>query len=188
MKNNSRNRAAIILLLSIIFVGWGSTAHKMINKNATLSFPPQMKELLYWSDILAQHASDADYRKDTVPSEYPKHFIDIDSYPEFNSTGKISQDYDSVVALHGSSFVLDVGILPWATIAAYDTLKNCFKRRDWNKAALIAADLGHYVGDGHQPLHLTKNYNPGGLHTRFEKNMINTYQNQIQITGNYQYR
>ncbi len=183
MKIKTKYSTAVLFLLSIIFVGWGSTAHKIINQNAALSFPPQMSEFLNWSSILAQHASDADYRKSSDPTESPKHFIDIDSYPEFNSTGRISQSYDSVVALHGSSFVLDEGILPWATAAAYDTLKNCFIRRDWNKAVLIAADLGHYVADAHQPLHLTKNFNPGGLHSRYETTMINTYQNQIQIKG-----
>ncbi len=183
MKIKTKYSTAIILLLSIIFVGWGSTAHKIINQNTTLSFPPQMSEFLNWSSILAQHASDADNRKSSDPTEYPKHFIDIDSYPEFISTGRISQSYDSVVTLHGSSFVLDEGILPWATVAAYDTLKNCFIRRDWNKAVLTAADLGHYVADANQPLHLTLKYNPGGLHSRYETTMINTYQNQIQIKG-----
>ena len=183
MKINAKYSTAVLFLISIIFVGWGSTAHKIVNKNTTLSFPSQMKEFLYWSDILAQHASDADNRKSSDPTESPKHFIDIDNYSEFNSTGRISQDYDSVVALHGSSFVINEGTLPWATVAAYDTLKNCFIRRDWNKAVLIAADLGHYVADAHQPLHITKNYNPGGLHSRYETNMINTYQNQIQIKG-----
>ena len=183
MKISYKFRSAAILLLTIFFVGWGATGHKLVNQNTTLSFPPQMNEFMYWSTILAQHASDADYRKDSDQTEYPKHFIDIDSYPEFNSTGRISQSNDSVVALHGLSFVTDEGILPWATIAAYDTLKNCFIRRDWNKAVLIAADLGHYVADAHQPLHITKNYNPGGLHSRYETTMINTYQNQIQIKG-----
>jgi|GEM_PF-333001 len=184
MKITHKYRTAAILLISIFFVGWGSTGHKLININATLSFPSQMNEFLYWSDILASHASDADNRKSSDPTEDTKHFIDIDSYPEFISTGSISQNYDSVVALHGSTFVINEGILPWAIITSYDTLKNCFIRRDWNKAALVAADLGHYVADSHQPLHLTKNYNPNGLHSRYETQMINTYQNQIQIKGN----
>ena len=171
------------ILLVLILCGWGSTGHKIINKNAVLSFPPQMNEFMNWADSLSLHASDADYRKSSDPTEGPKHYIDIDNYPEFVSTGRISEDYDSVVAVHGESFVIDQGILPWAIITTYDTLEKCFERRDWNKAVLTAADLGHYVGDSHQPLHITKNYNPGGLHSRYETGMIDRYQGQIVYSG-----
>jgi hypothetical protein len=53
---------------------------------------------------------------------------------------------------------------------------------------LLAADLGHYVGDMHMPLHITRNYNgqytgQTGVHSRFESNMINTYNSQIIYSG-----
>ncbi len=178
----------VTVLFILILCGWGSTGHKIINQNSTLSFPPTMNEFLYWSNTLAQHASDADNRKHDDPTESPKHFIDIDSYSEFVSTGRISQSYDSVVAAHGSSFVINEGTLPWAIIAAYDSLKNCFARKDFNKAVLIAADLGHYVADSHQPLHITKNYdgqltNQRGIHSRYESSIVDQYQSQIQYGG-----
>jgi hypothetical protein len=55
---------------------------------------------------------------------------------------------------------------------------------DWNKAGLFAADLGHYVADGHQPLHITRNYDgqytgQKYIHSRYETHMIGDYQNQI---------
>ena len=34
-----------------------------------------------------------------------------------------------------------------------------FKEKDKDKVLLYASDLAHYVGDGHQPLHATINYN-----------------------------
>ncbi len=178
----------IPVLLLLIFGGWGGTGHRIINLNCFLFFPPQMNEFMSWADGLVQHASDADYRKGGDPTESPKHYIDIDSYPEFVANHKISQSYDSVVALHGLYFVTSNGTLPWAIITTYDTLKNCFARRDWHKAMLTAADLGHYVGDSHQPLHLTENYNPGGLHARYESDMLSTFQDQIKCgSGNVQY-
>lgn len=48
--------------------------------------------------------------------------------------------------------------LPWAILIAVDSLTNQFRRRDWQKAMLTAADVGHYVSDGHMPLHLARNY------------------------------
>jgi hypothetical protein len=147
-----------------------------------------MAEFMYWVDILADHASDADDRKATDPTEGPKHYIDIDNYPIFIEQGRIPQTYDSVVAIYGESFVIDQGILPWATKTTYDSIVSCFLRRDWDKAALFAADLGHYVADAHMPLHITMNYNGQftgntGIHSRYESTMINTYIGQINYAG-----
>ncbi len=126
---------------------------------------------------LGDHASDADYRKSSDPSESPKHYIDIDSYQSFIDSGHIIQDYDSIVSVYGLSKVIDIGILPWAIINTTDSLQAAFEKEDYNKAVLIAADLGHYVGDAHMPLHITKNYNGQytnqyGVHSRYETDMI----------------
>jgi hypothetical protein len=147
-----------------------------------------MGQFVHWPDLLAEHGSDADYRKNTDPSEGPKHYIDIDNYPEFVSTGRIPGTLDSVLMIHSPGFVDDNGYLPWATETTYDSLKACFMRGDWNKAVLFAADLGHYVGDGHMPLHLTRNYNGQytgnyGIHYRYESSMINEYSGEISFEG-----
>lgn len=166
-----------------IFLGWGSIGHRIINRNITPSLPSIMS-FLNWTDSLAAHASDADNRKGSDPNEAPKHFIDIDNYPSFVNNGRIIQDYDSIVAVFGNTFVIDQGILPWAIITAYDSVKANFQRNDYHRAMLFAADLGHYVADSHMPLHITKNYNgqltgQTGVHSRYETNLISTYQNQI---------
>jgi hypothetical protein len=53
-----------------------------------------------WSDSLAAHGSDADYRKSSDPDEAPKHYIDIDNYPEFISNG-ISHKIEILENEHG---------------------------------------------------------------------------------------
>jgi hypothetical protein len=141
-----------------------------------------------WVSFIREHASDADYRKDTDPSEGPKHYIDIDNYPEFVATGRIASTLDSVIARHGYPFVADNGFLPWATERTVDSLSNCMKRGDIAKAMTFAADLGHYVADGHMPLHITKNYDGqytgnSGIHSRYESSMINSFIGQISYTG-----
>ena len=156
-----RKVLAAVSLLAIFFFcsGWGSGGHRKINEHAPASFPSSMTFLKAgWTVLLADHGSDADKRKSWDPTEGPKHYIDIDDYPEFLLNGKIPQSYDSVCALHSESFVTDKGILPWATLITFDSLRNCFERLDWDNAGLFAADLGHYVADGHQPLHITRNY------------------------------
>ena len=92
--------------------------------------------------FLRYHASDADYRKSTDYTESPKHYIDIDKYNDFITKGRIPQTLDSVNTIYGSAFVIDNGILPWATKASFDSLRNCMQRHDFDKAQVFAADLG----------------------------------------------
>jgi hypothetical protein len=177
------------ILYAVSFVGiclllssWGSKAHRIINDKSAYCYPTTLLFLIpNWTNVVTANASAADYRKGSDPTEAPKHYIDIDNYPEFIQNGQISQSFDTLVARYGYTFVMDQGILPWATVTAFDSLKACFGRYDWNKAALFAADLGHYLGDEHQPLHITKNYNgqltgQTGLHSRYETTMISKYE------------
>jgi len=58
--------------------------------------------------------------------------------------------------------------------------------RDWTNAWQLAAELGHYVADSHQALHLTLNYNGQktdnyGIHSRYETEMINRHLAEINL-------
>ncbi len=188
MKIKSKLLFAAITICSTLFLGWGNVGHRIINTKTILSVTSEMTFWGSWSDSLAVHGSDADYRRSSDPTEEPKHYIDIDNYPQFISNGFISQSFDSLVQQHGYSFVMDQGILPWAIMNTFDSLQTAFQNNQFHKAMLIAADLGHYVGDMHMPLHLTRNYNgqytgQSGVHSRFESNMINTYNGQIVYSG-----
>jgi hypothetical protein len=175
----------IALSVWLILSSWGSVGHRIINQHAPASFPAAMNFLrASWTAILADNASVADDRKQWDNTEAPKHYIDIDNYNDFILYGKIPMTEDSVRNLYGLTFLMDNGIIPWATIATFDSVRACFERNDFNKAALFAADLGHYIGDGHMPLHLTRNYDgqytsQDGVHSRYETHMIGTYSTDI---------
>ena len=188
MKRKSKLLLVIVPICSILFLGWGNVGHRIINTKTILSVTPEMSFWGSWSDSLAAHGSDADYRKSSDPDEAPKHYIDIDNYPEFISNGSITQNYDSLILIYGSTFVIDQGILPWAILATFDSLETAFQNNEFHKAMLLSADLGHYIGDLHMPLHITRNYNgqytgQTGVHSRFESTMINTYNAQIIYSG-----
>jgi len=188
MKIKSKLLLAAITICSILFIGWGNVGHRIINTRTSLSVTPVMSFWGNWSDSLAAHGSDADNRKSSDPNEAPKHYIDIDNYPEFISNGYISQSFDSLVLQHGYSFVMDQGILPWAIMKTFDSLQTAFQNYQFHKAMLFAADLGHYVGDMHMPLHITMNFNgqltgQTGVHSRYESTMIGNYSTQIIYTG-----
>ena len=179
-------KSAVLILSVFLFGGWGSVGHKLINRSTVSYFPSSMSFLSSWSDSISIHASDADNRKSSDPTEDMKHYIDIDSYSDFVKDRRIIQNYDSIVAKYGLAYVTDIGILPWAIINTCDSLKNAFMKKDWHKAMLIASDLGHYVGDAHMPMHITKNYNgqytsQTGVHSRYESDLIGKYSTSISF-------
>jgi hypothetical protein len=140
-----------------------------------------------WNPFLIAHASDPDNRRGSDPTESPRHFINIENYPEFIN-GYINQSYDSNVTAHGSTWVIDSGIVPWAIMRWEDSLKRAFQQCNWSMAMQLSADLGHYVGDAHQPLHCTKYYDTdlfgkNGLHSRYETTLVGQYQNLIVYTN-----
>jgi hypothetical protein len=180
-----------VVLTGILFLGWGGGGHQKINSNTVMHLPSSMGDMTQVSSILTSHASDADQRKGSDPTESPKHFLDIDAYPEF-ATRTISHNLDSLILKYTSYTVTKNGTLPWAIATSTDSLTAQIRRRDWSKAWLTAADLGHYVGDSYMPLHCTKDYNgstkysgSNGIHSRYESSQISTYLQQIVVTATH---
>jgi hypothetical protein len=181
-------KSAVAIVLVLMFAGWGSTGHKIINGNVTILFPSSMNFPNTWGPFLIAHASDPDNRKGSDPTESPRHFIDIDAYPEFVANDSINRDYNAFVLQHGSSTVINNGVLPWAIVNWEDSLRRAFQQGNWSMAMQLSADLGHYVGDGHQPLHCTENYdgamtNQNGVHSRYETSLVGKYQTSIVYTN-----
>jgi hypothetical protein len=177
-----------MLTVGVTYVwAWGGTGHHIINIKAPMHLTSAMGQLKADSNYYAAHASDADFRKisgDTnMFAEAPRHFIDIDWYPNFHS---IPHSFDSMVAIYGWSRVKSEGVNPWETVIELDSLTAELRRGDMAHAESTMADLGHYVGDAHQPLHCANNYDGqytgnNGVHSRYETSMINTYQSLIVI-------
>jgi len=172
------------VLTAAAALGWGTVGHLFINTKAVDNLPASMSLFINAGTYFGQHASDADLRKGSDPTEAPKHFIDIESYPAFQN---LTRNLDSLRSLYGASTVTSIGILPWATVQTYDSLVSSLRRGSYARAESIAADLGHYVGDGHQPLHVAVNYDGqltgnDGIHARYETTMINVYAAKLTVT------
>ena len=176
----------LLLPLSIIF-SWGGEGHKLISKKAMQLLPDEMSSFVAWQDYISIHSVDPDLRKDKDKTEAPKHFIDIDFYPEFLN-GKMIEDEQALKNEYSDSTVTKMGLLPWATLETYNNLVNAFKEKNRDKALIYAADLGHYVADGHQPMHTIMNYNgqmtnQKGIHFRYESVMVDS--NLAQINNDF---
>lgn len=180
--------ALMMLFLIVLLCSWGNKGHQKINGSIPERLPARFKNFKEWPAIMSAHGSDADNRKKSDVSEGVKHFIDIDAYSDFVEHRSISEPAAQVFKKYGESFVMENGTLPWITDSTYRQLVQQFRSKDWSGAVLTAADLGHYVGDGHMPLHLTINYDgkltgQTGIHRRYETEMIDRYIDQIRTDG-----
>ncbi|HTK81915.1 MAG TPA: S1/P1 nuclease [Bacteroidota bacterium] len=177
----------IIVIAATLAYAWGSTGHKIINRKASMHLPGAMSSYKADSLFYETHASDADIRRNnsdtTFNAEQWRHYIDIDDYPNFHS---IPHDRDSLMRLYGYQRVKTNGMNPWVTETFVDSLTSQLQRGDRATARTTMSDLGHYVGDAHQPLHCTENYDGqytgnNGIHSRYESTMINAYQFSITV-------
>ncbi len=170
--------ALIILLPFTVMLGWGAEGHKLISNEAMTLLPDEMDSFTKWQDYVTIHSVDPDLRKDEDKSEGVKHFIDIDFYPEFLK-GNMIEDKAKLDEEYGDSTVIKMGLLPWATLNTYNNLVNALKEKNRDKALIYLSDLGHYVADGHQPMHTMMNYNgqmtgQKGIHFRYESVMVDS--------------
>ena len=167
---------AALLALPVTAHSWGSATHHYIAQNYSQHLPATIDGLKVWDATVDAHVTDPDTRRPSTPGEAPRHFIDIDAYPEFVS-GAMPHDRFVLEQAHGTAFVEDTGIVPWAIAEVVGTLTAQFQALQWSAAALTIADLCHYVGDATQPLHCTKNFDGqlsgnNGIHSRYESTMM----------------
>ncbi len=179
-------RYITMIALMLLLCSWGEKGHQRINSNAAQYLPARLKRYKGWSEKLALHGPDADSRKRSDPTEGIKHYIDIDDYKDFNETGKIVEGEQEAVSKYGIEYIKKNGTLPWVTDSTYHALVDQYRAGQWHQVILTAADLGHYVGDGHMPLHLTVNYDgkttgQTGIHSRYESKMINKYIDSLSV-------
>ncbi len=77
-----------------------------------------------------------------------------------------------------------MGYAPWGIQEIFEKLVKALKKNNVQLAIRLAADLAHYVGDLHNPLHTTSNYNGQltgnfGLHGRFEADLAKYYISKV---------
>ncbi len=126
---------------------------------AVFTLPPEMigfyKKHI---DYISEHAVDPDKRRYANSDEGPRHYIDCDHYGQhpFDSIPKL---WSKAVAKYSEDTLKTYGIVPWHIEKMVSQLSNAFKAENLDKVLHLSADLGHYIGDAHVPLHTTENYN-----------------------------
>ena len=199
---------ALVLLQSVGAGAWGNEGHTYINRVAAEKIPATMPRFLRRAVVeIAYLGPEPDRWRS--PSEFalknaqePDHFIDLervswlDPLPQgrYEFYRKLYEKRAATPSTdHPDDYLPEhVGLQPYITMEVYGRLKAAFREYRQRQAAhqptraveqaiiFYAGWLGHYVGDGSQPLHTTIQYNgwvgenPSGyttehkIHAQFE--------------------
>lgn len=138
---------------------WGFYAHQKINYYAVFLLPPPMMAF-YKPNIkfISEHAVDPDKRRYAIPEEGPRHYIDIDNYGVY-PYDSLPRTYMVALAKYGEEKLTQNGIVPWWIITMQRRLTDAFKEKNGAKILKLSAEIGHYIGDAHVPLHASSNHN-----------------------------
>jgi S1/P1 Nuclease len=177
-----------VALGSVALISWGTFGHEHINKAAVLSLPKPMQSFFYnHIDFVTQEASVPDLRKYTLSdkAENPRHFIDLEN---FGSADSLPKTLAEVKSKYDEKFVQQNGILPWYIQEMMDKLTKSFKEKRKTEILFVAADLGHYIGDAHMPLHTSANHdgqmtNQKGIHSLWESRIPEVYGSNYKLNA-----
>jgi len=183
----------ITVLILLIFppiecasLSWGFFAHKLINRQAVFSLPPEMIGF-YKKHInfITENAVNPDRRRYAVEYEAPRHFIDIDHYGD-SALYKIPRSWFDAVNQYSEDTLNAHGIVPWHINLTKFALTKAFAENDLNRILSLSADLGHYIADANVPLHTTRNYNgqltgQEGIHGFWESRLPELFSNDYDF-------
>lgn len=159
--------------LTINAGAWGFFCHRLINKHAIFLLPPEMVGFYKKHiDYIIQHSIDPDKRSRIDPKEAVKHYMDIDHYGK-NPFDSVPRKWKDAVGKYSEDTLMAHGILPWNIDWMVYRLTEAFKSGNLDDILWVSANIGHYVGDSHVPLHNTHNYdgktlNQKGIHAFWE--------------------
>lgn len=161
MKRAAKPLILCFLLLTFYYESfcWGFYAHRKINYYAVFLLPPEMVVLYKPNiDFISEHAIDPDKRRYGVPDEGPRHYIDIDHYGSY-PFDSLPRKWKDAVDKFGEDSVKTYGIVPWHVQTMLFRLTDAFKEKNFSKIMKYSAEIGHYIGDAHVPLHANSNHN-----------------------------
>ena len=157
---------------------WGNDGHRIINRLAVSALPADapaflrsqaaVNEIEYLGPEPDRWRSPAE--PELSAAQAPEHFIDFELADKLGPLPHKRFDFLAEVYAAGER-PETIGLQPWQTDEVWERLKSAMRDYRELKAAgtdtqpveqaivFYAGWLGHYVGDGSQPLHTTVQYN-----------------------------
>jgi methylenetetrahydrofolate--tRNA-(uracil-5-)-methyltransferase len=195
--------------------GWGRDGHKIINRVAMETLPANIPAFLRTPQALDEIeylGPEPDRWRSSAEPELsvagaPEHFLDLELADLAAPNGLPTERYDFLDDLNEADRLhpdlaerltpQKVGLLPWHAEEDFERLTvdmGDYRRLQEARAETYGAEqailydigcLGHFVGDGSQPLHTTINYNGWvtidnpeaftrhhGIHSQFETDFV----------------
>ena len=176
--------ACLLLILGFFTVhpplahAWGDEGHRIINRLAIFNLPSDapaflrseaaIREIEYLGPEPDRWRSPSE--PELVDAQAPEHFIDLELADALGPLPHRRFDFEAKVFAAGER-PEKIGLQPWQTTEVWERLKAALRAyrhlaasgqdtAPVEQAAIFYAGwLGHYVGDGSQPLHTTIRYN-----------------------------
>jgi hypothetical protein len=161
-----------LLISSVLCSSWGYLVHRTTTQLAVYQLPKSLQALFYINrEALVKASIRPDERRKQDTTEAPKHFIDLEIYEVAGA--KIPKSWNEAVVNYSRDTLERYGYLPYVIVAVQEKLTAAFRSGNGDSVLFYAADLAHYIGDAHVPLHTTINYdgqltNQKGLHSLWE--------------------
>lgn len=205
---------------ALLAFGWGDEGHRLINKTAAAVIPADMPAFFKaGADKIIYNGPEPDrWREKVEPSlknaQEPDHYIDFERVADIGEFPRGRYDFirwaysKRLRTTDRSDDYLPerIGFQPYITAEVYERLKVAFRQYRAlkavgkptdaveNDALFYAGWLGHYVGDGANPLHTTVQYNgwvgpnPNGystakIHSPVESDFVNKNLAKIDPAG-----
>ncbi len=157
---------------------WGNDGHRIINRLAAATLPASVPKFLRTTAAINEIeylGPEPDrWRSKTEPeleaAQAPEHFIDLELADPLGPLPHKRLDFEAK-AFAAGQLPETIGLQPWQTDEVWERLKAAMRQYRGMQAAgedtkpveaaiiFYAGWLGHYVGDGSQPLHVTVQYN-----------------------------
>jgi hypothetical protein len=157
---------------------WGNEGHRMINRLAANALPADMPAFLRAETALNEIeylGPEPDrWRSPAEPelaaAQAPEHFIDMEPADALGPLPHKRLDFEAKVFAAGER-PEKIGLQPWEATEVWERMKAAMRQYRAMSAShedtklveeaiiFYAGWLGHYVGDGSQPLHTTVQYN-----------------------------
>jgi len=191
---------------------WGNGGHRLVNKLAASTLPPALPQFLR-SDAAVNEIEylgpEPDrWRSPAEPelnaAQALEHFIDLEPADPLGPLPRRRIEFEARVFSSGQR-PEKIGLQPWEATEVWQRLKAALREyraleaahkdtRGVEAAAIFYAGwLGHYVGDGSQPLHTTIQYNgwvgpnPNGyttdhqIHWQFEGPFVDANLHEAEV-------
>lgn len=166
-------RPFICLMLLFFASSWGFLTHRTINQLAVYELPRALQPFFFNNmEYVVKHSVRPDQRRNDDSTEATKHFIDCEIYGD-SAAWKMPLHWKDAVAKYSKDTLIKYGYVPYHIVFMKEALTNAFRNKNKDSILFYAADLAHYVGDAHVPLHTSINYdgqltNQKGLHALWE--------------------